>query len=104
MTLFEERERGYEAKWAHDEELQFRVMARRSIILGEWAAALLNLSPAQTADYAKIVVAAGMSGKGKDPLFEKLRSDLWPTLASDHQIIAKMKEAFELASAKGAAS
>ena len=43
--MFEERERGYEAKWAHDAEALFRIMARRDNKLGEWAAARMNMLP-----------------------------------------------------------
>ena len=100
MTMFEERERGYEAKWVHDQEMHFRVMARRDMILGEWAAGLMKLSPAQTADYAKAIVMVGMTGNGNDPVFEKLRNDLSPAIVSQQQIIAKMKEAFETAGEK----
>ena len=100
MTMFEERERGYEAKWVHDQEMHFRVMARRDMILAEWAAGLLKLSGAQTADYTKAILTAGMSGNGRDPVFEKLRHDLSPAIVSEQQIIAKMKEAFETASEK----
>jgi hypothetical protein len=103
MPLFEERERGYEAKWVHDQEMHFRVMARRDLILGEWAAGLLKLPPTQSADYAKAIVMAGMTA-GKDPIFEKLRNDLSPAMVSEQQIIAKMKEAFETASKKVAAA
>jgi len=73
--MFEERERGYEAKWAHDAEALFRVMARRDTALGEWAAARMNLSAAEAADYVGAVIQAGMVGKGADPALEKIRAD-----------------------------
>jgi len=73
--MFEERERGYEAKWAHDAEALFRVMARRDTGLGEWAAARLNLSAEESADYVGAVIQAGMMGRGADPALEKIRAD-----------------------------
>ena len=76
MTTLEDRERGYEAKWAHDEETRFRVMARRDAALGEWAASLMNLSSAEAADYVQSVISAGLAGKGPDPAVEKIRADL----------------------------
>src|SRR5256885_1784681 len=75
QTMFEERERGYEAKWAHDAEALFRVMARRDTALGEWAAARMNLSAAEAADYVGAVIQAGMVGKGADLALEKIRAD-----------------------------
>jgi hypothetical protein len=73
--MFEERERGYEAKWAHDEEKLFRIMARRDNKLGEWAAAQMKLHDAVIDDYVAAVVEAGMIGKGPDPVLEKIRAD-----------------------------
>jgi hypothetical protein len=75
MSMFEERERGYEAKWAHDEETLFRIMARRDNGLGEWAAALMNLSSADSAAYVGAVLQMGMVGKGPDPVMEKIAAD-----------------------------
>ena len=76
--MFEERERGYEAKWAHDAELLFRIMARRDNKLGEWAAARMNLHDSRIDDYVAAVVEAGLAGvpgKGPDPVLEKIRAD-----------------------------
>jgi len=73
--MFEERERGYEAKWAHDAEALFRIRARRDTRLGEWAAARMNLHDSVIDDYVAAVVEAGLSGKGSDPALEKIRAD-----------------------------
>jgi hypothetical protein len=74
--MFDERERGYEAKWAHDAEALFRIMARRDIALSEWAAARMQLPAAETANYVDAVLKAAMLGQGADPALEKIRSDL----------------------------
>ena len=74
--MFDERERGYEAKWAHDAETLFRIMARRDIALSEWAAARMQLSAAETAIYVDAVIRAGMLGQGADPALDKIRADL----------------------------
>jgi hypothetical protein len=58
MTSFKDRERGEEAKFAHDEELEFRIHARRNRLLGTWAAERMGLSSAETEAYAKSVVQA----------------------------------------------
>ena len=58
MTTFDDRERAFEAKFARDEEMAFRITARRNRLVGEWAAAKMNLTPAETDAYAKAVVQA----------------------------------------------
>ena len=47
MTQFDDRERAFEAKFAHDEEMQFRISARRNRLLGEWAARQMGLTEAE---------------------------------------------------------
>ena len=56
---FEAREKGYEAKWAHDEELHFKVLARRNKLLGQWAAGEMGLSGPAADDYVKATIQAG---------------------------------------------
>ena len=73
--MFEERERGYEAKWAHDAEALFRIMARRDNKLGEWAAARMNMHDSRIDDYVATVVEAGVLGKGPDPALAKVEAD-----------------------------
>ncbi len=91
--MFEDRERGYEAKWAHDEETLFRIMARRDAGLGEWAAARMQLHDAGIDDYVASVVAAGMTGKGPDPVLEKIRADFLARGADcpDAELLAQAK-------------
>jgi hypothetical protein len=63
MTTFEDRERGFEAKFAHDEEFRFRVTARRDKLLAHWAAARLKLSPQdEAALVAEALSVAGQPG------------------------------------------
>ena len=52
MSQFNDRERAFETKYARDEEMQFRILARRNRLLGEWAARLMGLSDAETQGYA----------------------------------------------------
>ena len=56
MSQFDDRERAYEAKFAHDEEMNFRIVARRNRLVGEWAARKMELSEEETSSYAKDVV------------------------------------------------
>ncbi|MEJ5978773.1 DUF1476 domain-containing protein [Novosphingobium sp. PS1R-30] len=76
MTTFEDRERGEEAKFAHDEEMQFRIQARRNRLLGQWAAERMGLSAAETEGYAKGVVQADFEEAGDEDVIRKLLGDL----------------------------
>jgi len=76
MTQFDDRERAYEAKFAHDEEMNFRIVARRNRLLGEWAGRKMGLSEEETAAYAKDVVRADFESAGEDDVARKLLGDL----------------------------
>ncbi|MEZ0495497.1 DUF1476 domain-containing protein [Sphingomonas sp. IW22] len=76
MTMFEDRERAFEAKFARDEEVAFRVIARRNRLLGQWAAGLMKLTPEETEAYAKAVVQADFEETGDDDVVRKLYGDL----------------------------
>ncbi len=76
MTQFDDRERAFEAKFARDEEMQFKVLARRNRLLGEWAAELMGLSEAETSSYAKDVVRADFEEAGDEDVIRKLLGDL----------------------------
>lgn len=76
MTSFDERERAFEAKFAQDQELQFRITARRNRLLGEWAAARMGLTPAESDAYAKAVVQADFEEAGDEDVIRKLVGDL----------------------------
>ncbi|RXR29236.1 DUF1476 domain-containing protein [Sphingobium fluviale] len=76
MTDFNDRERAFEAKFAHDEELQFRIIARRNRLLGEWAGAKMGLTAAETDAYAKAVVQADFEEAGDEDVIRKLVGDL----------------------------
>jgi len=91
--MFEDRERGYEAKWAHDEETLFRIMARRNMRLGEWAASQLKLPDARIDDYVEALGELGVAGKGPDPVLEKVRVDFLAARLdiADDAIAAKAK-------------
>src|SRR5882724_10289000 len=76
MTTFDDRERAFEAKYAHDEEMQFRVVARRNRLLGEWAAGLMGLTQTETEAYAKDVIRADFEEAGEEDVIRKLLGDL----------------------------
>jgi hypothetical protein len=97
--IFQERERGYEAKWAHDEETLFNIHVRRNELLGRWAAGELGLSAAAATDYVQDVINVGI-GKGADPVFEKIRADFVAKdiPLSQHALHVRMEEFFTAAS------
>jgi hypothetical protein len=75
VDMFEDRERGYEAKWAHDEEMLFRIMAKRDASLAAWAAGLMHFSAGETADYVQSVINSGLARKKPDPVLAKISAD-----------------------------
>jgi hypothetical protein len=93
----EDRERGYEAKWAHDEETFFQIMAKRDARLGQWAAETMQLPPGEADSYVKTVISAGLTGKGKELVFEKIRADFNAKMLAcpDSVIRRKMKDLFD---------
>jgi hypothetical protein len=76
MTTFDDRERAFETKFAMDEEMAFRVTARRNRLVGQWAAAKMGLTPEETDAYAKAVVQADFEEAGDDDVVRKLLGDL----------------------------
>ncbi|MBW6526050.1 DUF1476 domain-containing protein [Sphingomonas sp. RHCKR7] len=76
MTTFEDRQRAFEAKFARDEELAFRIVARRNRLVGQWAAELMQLTPAETDAYAKAVVQADFEEAGDEDVVRKVYGDL----------------------------
>ena len=58
MTTFDDREKAFEAKFARDEEMNFRIVARRNKLVGQWAAEKMDLTPEEADAYAKAVVQA----------------------------------------------
>jgi hypothetical protein len=76
MTTFDDRERAFETKFAHDEELRFRVIARRNRLLGQWAARLMGLSDAEADAYAKDVIRADFEEAGDEDVIRKVLGDL----------------------------
>ena len=76
MTDFNDRERAEEAKFAHDEEMHFRITARRNRLLGQWAAEKMALSAVEAEAYAKSVVQADFEEAGDEDVIRKLLGDL----------------------------
>ena len=95
-NLFEERERGYEAKWVHDEEMHFKIMSLRNARLARWVAGLMALPAAQLAQYEQAVAQAGLTKSKNDPVFTKIKNDLAArhVTCPDSTLHEKMKELY----------
>ena len=94
MISFEDREKGFERKFAHDEELKFKAMARRNKLLGMWAAAEMGITGDAAQGYAREVIKADLAEPGDEDVFRKIRADFDAkgVSQSDHQIRRQMTE------------
>jgi hypothetical protein len=93
MTTFDDRERAFETRFARDQELQFKIIARRNRLLGQWAARLMGLTEAEADAYAKEVVRADFEEAGDEDVIRKLIGDL--TSAGVDVDETKIREALE---------
>ena len=93
MTTFDDRERAFENKYARDQELQFKITARRNRLLGEWAARLMGLTEAEADAYAKEVVRADFEEAGDEDVIRKLIGDLTSAGVDTDEV--KVREALE---------
>ena len=94
MTTFEERQKGFERKFALDEELKFKATARRNRLLGLWAAGEMGIAGDAAQTYAREVVKADLAEPGEEDVFRKIRADFDAkgVNQSDHQIRRMMAE------------
>ena len=97
MTTFDKREEGFEKKFAHDEELRFKAMARRNKMLGLWAAGILGKTGPEADAYAKEVVIADFEEAGDDDVLRKVAKDLQGKGVTEQQIRTQMTELLEQA-------
>ncbi|MDX5403361.1 MAG: DUF1476 domain-containing protein [Rhodobacterales bacterium] len=99
MTSFDDREKAFEAKYAHDAEMAFKAEARRNKLLGLWAAGLMGKSDDEAAAYAREVVKADFEEAGHEDVVRKVAADLGD-LADAATIRAKMDELLGVAKAQ----
>jgi hypothetical protein len=90
-STFDDRERAFESKYAHDQEMLFKAIARRNRMLGMWAAGLLGKSGAEADAYALDVVRADFEEAGHEDVVRKVSADLQGK-ADEATIRAKMDE------------
>ena len=92
MSSFEDRKKSFEKKFAHDQELQFKVSARRNKYLGEWASQILGYNSDQEKEYIQSVIKADFAEAGDQDVFRKIKDDLKAKNISDKELRKKMDE------------
>lgn len=94
MTTLDDREKSFEARFIHDEELRFKVQNRRNKLLGLWAAQLLKMPPAEAEAYARAILASDFEKPGDEDVHDKVYADLHARGIdlSDHRLRRKMDE------------
>ena len=92
MSSFEEREKNFEKKFAHDEELQFKVSARRNKYLGQWVSQILGYDLEKEKEYIQSVIKADFEEAGDEDVFRKIKNDLKDRNVSDEEIRKKMND------------
>ena len=97
MDSFKDREQNFEKKFAHDEELQFKVDARRNKYLGQWVSQILSYDSEKEKEYIHSVIKADFEEAGDEDVFRKLKVDLKNYNISDEEIRKKMNELNEKA-------
>ena len=97
MSSFEDRKKSFEKKFVHDEEVQFKVSARRNKYIGEWASKILGYNSDQEKEYIQSVIKADFAEAGDEDVFRKVKADLKDHNISDEEIRKKMDELNEKA-------
>ena len=100
MTTFDKREQGFEAKFAHDEELRFKAMARCTRLVGDWAATKLGLEGDAAVAYANGLVTANLERQTVEDTLRQVSADLAPKGISQSQVAQKMQECMHMALAQ----
>ena len=97
MSGFDERESAFEGQYAHDQEMEFKAVARRNKLLGLWAAELMGIEGEEAEAYAKEVVLSDFEEAGHEDVFRKIRGDFDArgVERSDHQIRHRMDQLLE---------
>ena len=97
MTSFDERKKGFEKKFAHDEEKQFKINAKKNKFLAEWASQILGHDDDKQKQYVQDIIKADFAEVGDEDVFRKLNTDLKDKNISEEEIRKKMQECNEKA-------
>ncbi|MEY3811384.1 MAG: hypothetical protein RIT11_443 [Pseudomonadota bacterium] len=95
MNTFNDREKGFEKKFANDQEAEFRISAKRNKLLASWVADLLKFSEDQKKNYITEVIKADFQESGDEDVFRKIKKDLEGKNIQDTEIRKKMLEFLE---------
>ena len=97
MEKFDERKKSFEKKFVHDEELKFKVAAKRNKYLGQWVSQKLGYDSEKEKEYINSVIKADFQEAGDEDVFRKIKADLKDHNISDEDIRKKMNELNEKA-------
>ena len=97
MSSFDDREKNFEKKFAHDEELQFKISARKNKYLGQWASKILLYDEQKEKEYIQSIIKADFEEAGDEDVFRKLKTDLKDHNIPEEEIRKKMDELSEKA-------
>ncbi len=97
MSSFEDRKKSFEKKFAHDEEIQFKINAKKNKYIAEWVSNLLGLTEEKKNQYIQDVIKADFAEAGDEDVFRKIKADLNEKDLKDEEIRDKMKELNEKA-------
>ena len=97
MSSFDDREKNFEKKFAHDEELQFKINARKNKYLGQWVSKILLYDEQKEKEYIQSIIKADFEEAGDEDVFRKLKTDLKDHNISEEEIRKKMDELSEKA-------
>ena len=97
MSSFEDRKKGFEKKFAQDEEIQFKISAKKNKYIAEWVSSLLKFDEEKKIQYIQDVIKADFAEAGDEDVFRKVKLDLKDKNISDEEIRLKMSELNEQA-------
>ena len=97
MNNFNDREKAFEKKFANDQEVEFKISARRNKLLGTWVADILKLNEEQKKNYITEVIKSDFQEAGDEDVFKKIKKDLEGKNIQDTEIRQKMSEFLEAA-------
>ena len=95
MNTFKDREKGFEKKFANDQEAEFKINAKRNKLLASWVADILKLNDEQKKNYITEVIKADFQESGDEDVFRKIKKDLEGKNIQDTEIRKKMLEFLE---------
>ena len=97
MSSFEDRKKGFEKKFARDEEIQFKISAKKNKYIAEWVSSILEFDEEKKIQYIQDVIKADFAEAGDEDVFRKVKLDLKDKNISDDEIRLKMSELNEQA-------